>query len=120
MIHFSGFFTSAILAERDTHLLPDHIKFEEGTLIEPLACVIRAIKNAGDSGALIGTGTMGLMFIQSLLYWGVRKLTVYEILDWRIEKAKGFSAPIVLIPHKDPDKNAVDYRVYLDQTELIK
>jgi len=109
---FSEYFiASAIHAERDTHLLPDHISFEEGTLIEPLACVIHAIKKAGihasDSVALIGTGTMGLMFIQSLLYLGVRKLIVYEILDWRIEKAKDFGAPTVLIPHKDPDKEAV-------------
>jgi len=109
---FSEYFiASAIHAERDTHLLPDHVSFEEGTLIEPLACVIHAIKKAGiqagDSVALIGTGTMGLMFIQSLLYWGVRKLIVYEILDWRIEKAKEFGAPTVLIPHKDPNEEAV-------------
>ena len=109
---FSEYFiASAIHAERDTHLLPDHVSFEEGTLIEPLACVIHAIKKAGiqagDSVALIGTGAMGLMFIQSLLYWGVRKLIVYEILDWRIEKAKDFGATTVLIPHKDPDEEAV-------------
>jgi len=108
---FSEYFiASAIHVERDMHLLPDHVSFEEGTLIEPLACVIHAIKKAGiqagDSVALIGTGTMGLMFIQSLIYWGVRKLIVYEILDWRIEKAKEFGAPTVLIPHKDPEEEA--------------
>jgi len=108
---FSEYFiTSALHAERDTHLLPDHVSFEEGTLIEPLACVIHGIKKsgiqAGDSVALIGTGTMGLMFIQSLIYWGVRKLIVYEILDWRIEKAKDFGAPTVLTPHKDSDEEA--------------
>ena len=108
---FSEYFiTSALHAERDTHLLPDHVSFEEGTLIEPLACVVHGIKKAGiqagDSVVLIGTGTMGLMFIQSLIYWGVRKLIVYEILDWRIEKAKDFGAPTVLTPHKDPDEEA--------------
>jgi len=108
---FSEYFiTSALHAERDTHLLPDHVSFEEGTLIEPLACVVHGIKKAGiqagDSVVLIGTGTMGLMFIQSLIYLGVRKLVVYEILDWRIEKAKDFGAPTVLIPHKDPNEEA--------------
>jgi L-iditol 2-dehydrogenase len=108
---FSEYFiASAIHVERDTHLLPDHVSFEESTLIEPLACVIHAIKKAGiqagDSVALIGTGTMGLMFIQSLIYWGVRKLVVYEILDWRKEKAKDFGAPTVLTPLKDPDEEA--------------
>lgn len=108
---FSEYFTaSALHAERDTLILPDHVSFEAGTLVEPLACVIHAIKKAniqaGDSVALIGTGTMGLMFIQCLLYWGVRKLAVYELLDWRIKKAKEFGAPNVLIPDKDPEKES--------------
>jgi threonine dehydrogenase-like Zn-dependent dehydrogenase len=50
---------------------PGECQFEAGTLVEPLACVIHAIRKAGikagDSVALIGTGAMGLMFIQCLL-----------------------------------------------------
>jgi L-iditol 2-dehydrogenase len=106
---FSEYFTaSAIHAERDTLVLPEHVNFEAATLVEPLACVIHAIRKAniqaGDSVALVGTGTMGLMFIQCLKYWGVRKLAIYELLDWRINKAKEFGAPNVLIPDKDPEK----------------
>jgi L-iditol 2-dehydrogenase len=108
---FSEFFTaSALHVERDTHILPDHVSFEAGTLVEPLACVVHAIRKAGikagDSVALIGTGTMGLMFIECLRYWGVRDLVVYEMLDWRIQKAKEFGAHTVLIPDADPDKEA--------------
>lgn len=104
------FIASAMHAERDTLVLPKHVSYEAGTLVEPLACVIHAIQKAGikagDSVALIGTGTMGLMFIQCLRYWGVRKLAVYEILDWRIKKAKEFGATHVLVPDKDPEKEA--------------
>ena len=108
---FSEYFVaSGKHAEIDTLVLPDHVSFEAGTLVEPLACVIHAIQKAGvkagDSVALIGTGTMGLMFIQCLLYWGVRKLVVYEVLDWRIQKAKEFGADHVLVPDKDPEKEA--------------
>ncbi len=108
---FSEYFiASEIHVERDTHLLPDHVSFEAGTLIEPLACVIHAIKKAGikagDSVVLIGTGTMGLMFIQSLIYWGVRKLIVYEMLDWRRKKAREFGAGTVLTPLKDSQEEA--------------
>jgi L-iditol 2-dehydrogenase len=115
---FSEFFiASSIHVERDTLLLPDHVSFEAGTLIEPLACVVHAIRNAniqpGDSVALIGTGTMGLMFIQTLLYWGVRDLVVYEVLDWRIKKALEFGAPNVLIPDRDPEKEAIRIREIL-------
>jgi len=108
---FSEYFTaSALHVERDTLILPNHVSFEAGTLVEPLACVIHAIRKAGikagDSVALIGTGTMGLMFIECLRYWGVRDLVVYEVLDWRIKKAKEFGAKEVLIPENDPEKEA--------------
>jgi L-iditol 2-dehydrogenase len=45
---------------------------------------------------------MGLMFIQSLLAWGVRKLICYEVQEWRKRKAEQFGAPIVLDPRDDP------------------
>ncbi|MDK2982316.1 MAG: L-iditol 2-dehydrogenase [Chloroflexota bacterium] len=104
---FSEYFTaSAAHAERDTLVLPENVSFKAGTLVEPLACIIHAIQKAdvkpGDSVALIGTGTMGLMFIQCLKYWGVRKLVVYEMLDWRINKAKEFGAENVWKPGNDP------------------
>jgi L-iditol 2-dehydrogenase len=96
--------------ERDTLVLPEHVSFEVGTLVEPLACVVHAIRKAniqaGDSVVLIGTGTIGLMFIQALKYWGVRKLIVYEILEWRQQKAIEFGAPTVLVPHADPEAEA--------------
>jgi len=105
---FSEFFlASALHVERDTLVLPENVSFEVGTLVEPLACVIHAIRKAnvqpGDSVVLVGTGTMGLMFIQALKYWGVRKLIVYEILEWRQKKACEFGAPIVLTPYQDPE-----------------
>ncbi len=108
---FSEYFiASGDHAKKDTLILPEHVSFEAGTLVEPLACVIHAIRKAGikagDSVVLIGTGAMGLMFIQCLLYWGVRKLIVYEVLDWRIKKAMEFGAPNVLVPDKDPEKEA--------------
>lgn len=108
---FAEFFlASAMHVERDTLLLPDHVSFEAGTLIEPLVCVIHAIRNSGikpgDSVALIGTGTMGLMFIQTLLFWGVRELVIYEVHDWRTRKTLEFGAKTVLVPDQSPEKEA--------------
>jgi L-iditol 2-dehydrogenase len=106
---YSEYFTaSGLHVERDTHLLPENMSFEVGTLVEPLACVLHAVQKSnirpGDSVVLIGTGAMGLMFIQALKYWGVRKLIVYEILEWRQQKAHEFGAPIVLSPASDLDE----------------
>ncbi len=108
-IHPGGFaeyfIASPLHVERDVHILPSSLSFETGTLMEPLGCVIHAIKKAnikpGERVILIGTGAMGLMFIQALKYWGIRDLIVYEILDWRKQKAVEFGAPNVFSPYKE-------------------
>jgi L-iditol 2-dehydrogenase len=107
-IHPGGFaeyfIASPLHVERDVHHLPDNLTFEAGTLMEPLGCVIHAIKKAnikpGDKVILIGTGAMGLLFIQALKYWGIQNLIVYEILDWRKQKATEFGAPNVYTPYE--------------------
>lgn len=106
---FSEYFiASSLHAERDVHKLPANLSFEVGTLMEPLACVIHAIRKAGikqgERVALIGTGAMGLLFIQALRYWGIRELIVYELLEWRKQKACEFGAPHVLTPYEDIEK----------------
>lgn len=106
---FSEYFiASSLHAERDIHKLPDNLSFEVGTLMEPLACVIHAIRkagiNQGERVVLIGTGAMGLLFIHALRYWGVRDLIVYELIDWRKQKALEFGAPHVLYPFEDIEK----------------
>jgi L-iditol 2-dehydrogenase len=96
------FLASAVHVERDTLLLPDWVSFEAATLVEPLACVVHAIRKAkiqtGDSVILVGTGTIGLMFIQTLIAWGFRKLICYEIQEWRSKKARQAGAPYVFKP----------------------
>jgi L-iditol 2-dehydrogenase len=111
-IHPGGFaeyfVASALHTERDVHILPKNLSFEVGTLMEPLACVIHAIRKAdikqGDRVVLIGTGAMGLLFIQALRYWGIRDLIVYELLEWRKQKAIEFGAPHVLTPFEDVEE----------------
>lgn len=115
---FSEYFVASPLhVERDTLRLPESVSFDAGTLVEPLACVIHGIRKAGiqagDSVALIGTGVMGLMFIQALRFWGVRALVVYEVLDWRKEKAREFGAPTVLTPLADAQAEAARIREVL-------
>lgn len=122
---FSEYFIASRLhVERDVLILPDHISFEVGTLLEPLACIIHAIRQAdvkvGDSVVLIGTGAMGLLFIQALTFWGVRKLVVYEMLEWRKQKAIEFGAPIVYQPFDDIDEEVLRLKNYLDGEAAAK
>ncbi|MGD0020888.1 MAG: zinc-dependent dehydrogenase [Smithellaceae bacterium] len=57
-----------ILVERGTHLLPENITYDQSTFIEPLACVVRAQRQAGvkkgQSVLVIGCGTSGLLNVK--------------------------------------------------------
>ncbi len=98
----------AELVRLDTHLLPDNVSFEEGTLIEPLACVLKGIKVAGvqpgDTVAVIGAGLMGLGFIQFARMWGAAKIIAFDFSDWRLEKARKLGANHIINPKLEDGK----------------
>lgn len=51
-------------------ILPEKVGFHEAALVEPLACVLRAVEETGviegDTVVVIGMGPIGLMFVQVL------------------------------------------------------
>jgi len=57
-------------------ILPDSVTFREAALVEPLACVLRAIEQTGieegDTVVVIGMGPIGLMFVQVLRSLGAK------------------------------------------------
>jgi L-iditol 2-dehydrogenase len=98
----------AELVRLDTHLLPDNVSFEEGTLVEPLACVLKGIKVAGiqpgDTVAVIGAGLMGLGFIQFARMFGAAKIVAFDFSDWRLEKARELGADHTINPKVEDGK----------------
>lgn len=60
----------ALVAEQsvrhDTHVLPDAVSYEAGTLVEPVACVVKALNRAGFADGMrvlvIGLGFTGQLF----------------------------------------------------------
>lgn len=60
--------------------IPDHVSFLDAAMVEPLACVLRGIEEAGirpgDTTVVIGCGPIGLKFIRILSSRGVRVLAV--------------------------------------------
>ena len=62
--------------------LPEHVSFEAGALIEPLACCIRGLRNTGttfgDTVLICGAGPIGLMHLQLSLGAGAKKVVVSE------------------------------------------
>jgi len=61
-------------------ILPDSVAFHEAALVEPLACVLRAVEETGieegDTVGVIGIGPIGLMFVQVLKAMGARVIAM--------------------------------------------
>ena len=76
--------------------LPDGMSFEEGTFVEPLACVSRGQRLANlqkeDTLLIIGSGIAGILQTQLAKYRGVQNIIVVDINPYRLELAKKFGA----------------------------
>ncbi len=76
--------------------LPDDMSFEEGTFIEPLACVSRGQRLAGlqkdDTLLIIGSGIAGILHSQLAKFKGVENIVVADINPYRLMLAKKFGA----------------------------
>jgi L-iditol 2-dehydrogenase len=77
-------------------LLPLEASFEEGAMIEPTACCVRALSKAevkpGDSVLIVGLGPTGLTQIQLLRKMGVSTIIGADILPRRLEMARKLGA----------------------------
>ena len=76
--------------------LPDDMSFEEGTFIEPLACVSRGQRltnlQKDDTVLIIGGGIAGILHVQLAKFKGVENIIVADINPYRLELAKKFGA----------------------------
>lgn len=58
----------ARIVEKNTHVIPEHVSYQDAALIEPLACVMRGLEETGvkpgDTIAVIGLGPIGMMFVR--------------------------------------------------------
>ncbi len=85
-----------INVDRGVFLLPEEVSFEEGVLIEPLACVLRGQRLArfkpGQSVFVIGSGISGLLHITLARASGAGHIIATDINEHRLEAAKQFGA----------------------------
>lgn len=92
-----------INVDNGIYVLPRNVSFEEGTMIEPLACVIRGQRVIGVDKEqvvlILGSGVSGLMNIQIAKLKGA-KVIATDIDTYRLEKAKELGADEVLHAQK--------------------
>jgi L-iditol 2-dehydrogenase len=89
-----------INVERGTFILPRNVSYEEGTFVEPLACVIRGQRLAGlkpeKTVLIIGSGISGLLHILCARAGGTRNIIATDINRFKLSKALEFGARAVL------------------------
>ena len=95
----------SINVDRGVFLLPDEISFEDGTFIEPLACVVRGQRLAqllpGQTILVLGSGISGLLHIAMARSSGAGRIIATDVSDYRLSAAKHFGADCVIHAAED-------------------
>ena len=86
-------------------VLPTELSFEEGAMIEPTACCIRAIHRAhvqpSDNILVVGLGPTGLTQIQILRHLTTGKIFGTDIIDARLKLGKKLGADETINPLRE-------------------
>jgi L-iditol 2-dehydrogenase len=102
-----------INVERGVYILPEEISYEEGTFIEPLACVVRGQRLAGlkpgMSVMVIGSGISGLIHITLARALGAGRIIASDITKYRLEAAERFGADAVIDANGDVQEQLLKY-----------
>jgi 2-desacetyl-2-hydroxyethyl bacteriochlorophyllide A dehydrogenase len=82
--------------ERFVYRLPDHLSYEAGALIEPLAVAVHATRRAkiglGDKVAIIGAGPVGILVGAACRAAGAKEIIVADVAQARLSTAAAMGA----------------------------
>ncbi len=77
-------------------ILPDNMSYPAGTFIEPLGCVVRGQRTAGDPKGktilIIGSGISGMLHLLLARAKGAEKVFATDVSDFRLKMAKDLGA----------------------------
>lgn len=98
---WTGAFAEYIVApEEVVYRLPDQLTFIHGSLVEPLAVGVHAIRQAeveiGDRVLVLGAGPIGLMCQICAREAGARDIIVTDLVDFNLQVAKNLGASLVV------------------------
>ncbi len=88
--------------------LPDSLGYEEASFIEPLACCILGLEQAGaraaSSAMVYGAGPVGLTHLKLLRSFGVKKVAISDVSEYRVALAKRMGADVAFNPSVEGDR----------------
>jgi len=99
------------------YTIPRELTAEESMFIEPVSCAVHGMDRAGvrpgDTVAILGGGTIGLVMLQLVLHGGAAAVVVSEPLEYKRKIAAALGASLVV----DPGSGALR-RAVMDTTEI--
>ncbi len=91
--------------KKGVYVLDETMSYEDGAMIEPLACVCRGQRLAnikkGQTLLVLGSGVSGLLHIKLAKAKGVEKIIATDISQYRLQKAKEFGASHAILATED-------------------
>jgi len=85
---------------RGTLIVPPHVAFEDASFVEPLACVVRGQRVAGEVAgrtiAVLGSGISGLLHIVWAKAQGAARIIATDVHPFRLEAARRTGADVAI------------------------
>jgi L-iditol 2-dehydrogenase len=82
--------------------LPDSLGYEEASFIEPLSCCILGLDRAGardaETAIVYGAGPVGITHLKLLKSYGLKKVAIADVSDYRLSLAKKLGADLAFNP----------------------
>lgn len=95
----------AINVQLGTLRLPDSVSYEEGSFVEPVACVLRGQQQAGFrpgcSVLVIGSGISGLLHVMVAKALGAGRIVATDVVDFRLKAASNLGAEETISASED-------------------
>jgi threonine dehydrogenase-like Zn-dependent dehydrogenase len=87
--------------ERVVHVLPEHVSFDAGVLVEPASVVLNGLQKAsprpGEAVGVIGVGTLGSLAIALLRLHSPARIVAYGVREEELELASRLGATSVVL-----------------------
>jgi L-iditol 2-dehydrogenase len=102
--------------------LPSNINFDNAALIEPIACCLRSLNKLNikkaDKIAIFGAGPTGLIHMILAKHFGVSKIVLLDINEFRLNFAKNIDPNIITINIQEIDSIKLK-EIILSEVERI-
>lgn len=111
---FGSFAEYVTVPEKNAVKFDDEVSFEKGAFFEPATVALHGLRRldykGGKNVAILGCGTIGILTAQWARIFGAKSVTVFDILDERLDLATRMGADYVVNSSKEG---------YMDQVNEI-